>query len=34
MWIGGVKWSTVEGKLTVGLHLARCSDYREGEEVR
>ena len=34
VWIGGVKRSTVEGKLTVGLRLARWSDYREGSEVR
>ena len=34
VWIRGVKRSTVEGKLTVGLRLARWSDYREGSEVR
>lgn len=32
VWIGGVKWSTGEGKLTVDLRLARWSDYREGED--
>ena len=32
VWIGGVKRSTGEGKLTVGLRLARWSNYREGED--
>ena len=32
VWIGGVKRSTVEGKLTVGLRLAQWSNYREGED--
>ena len=34
VWIGGLKRSKVEGKLTVGLHLARWSDYREGSVER
>ena len=34
VWIGGLKRSMVEGKLTVGLRLARWSNYREGLAVR
>ena len=32
VWIGGVKRSTGEGKLTMGLCLARWSNYRDGED--
>ena len=34
VWIRGLKRSKVEGKLTVGLRLARWSDYHEGSAER
>ena len=34
VWIGGLNRSKVEGKLIVGLRLARWSDYHEGLAVR